>query len=337
MRFGIQISSTYPAKLDSVEVCRRMCERAQMAYKNNFEALFSPQHYLTGPDTAMMQSLPLLGYLAGQVPGMYIGTSILLLPLHNPVQIAEYTTTLDILSGGKFLFGVGQGYKDVEYQSFGVEKRQGRKRLTEGLEVIRKLWAEDNVTYQGECFKLDGVSIAPKPLQRPGPPILVGSDTLKSLARVPEIGDHWIASRRHSKTFLREALPVYKEALERQGKKFKGLFIFRDLSIASSSREAEDKIKAEYEQRYQRYHREGQRGERYDLSFDELKKGRLIVGNPAQVIDEVMSYHEEFGAEFMWFHLEPGMNHQAALDTIQAYGEEVIPVIKRATPSCPVP
>ncbi len=218
-----------------------------------------------------------------------------------------------------------------------MEKRQGRKRLAEGLEVIRKLWTEDNVTYQGEYFKLDGVSIAPKPLQRPRPPILVGSDTLKSLSRVPELGDHWIASRRHSKTYLREALPVYKEALERQGREFKGLFIFRDLSIASSSRQAEDYIKAEYEQRYHRYQREGQPGERYDLSFDELKKGRLIVGNPAQVIDEVMSYHEEFGAEFMWFRLEPGMNHQAALDTIQAYGEEVIPVIKRATPSCPVP
>ena len=113
---------------------------------------------------------------------------------------------------------------------------------------------------------------------------MVGSDTLKSLARVPEVGDHWIASRRHSKTFLREALPVYKEALARKGREFKGLFIFRDLSIASSAREAENQIKTEYEQRYQRYQREGHPGERYDLSFDELKKGRLIVGNPAQVM-----------------------------------------------------
>ena len=68
-----------------------MCERAQMAYKSNFEAVFSPQHYLTGPDTAMMQYIPLIGYLSGLMPGIYIGTSI-------------------ILSGGKFLFGVGQGY-----------------------------------------------------------------------------------------------------------------------------------------------------------------------------------------------------------------------------------
>lgn len=333
MRFGIQISSTYPARLDAARVCQQMSERAQMAHQTNFEAVFCPQHYLTGPDTAMMQSLPLLGYLAARLPGMYIGTSIFLLPLHNPVHVAECTATLDILSGGKLLFGVGQGYKDVEYRSFGVDKRQGRKRLTEGVEVIRRLWAGDNVTYHGECFELDGVSIAPKPLQRPGPPILVGSDTLKSVARVPEVGDHWIASRRHSKTFLREALPVYKEALARHGQEYQGLFIFRDLSIARNARDAENQIRADYEERYQKYLADGQPGERYDLSFDELKKGRLIAGSVAQVTEEVMSYHEEFGAEFMWFRLEPGMEQQAALDTIQAFGEEVIPAVKKATPS----
>ena len=100
MRFGIQLAS-YPADFDSIEVCRQMTQRAQLAYKSNFEALFSSQHYVTGPDTAALQSFPLLGYLAGQVPGMYLGTSIFLLPLHHPVYVAEQTATLDILSGGK--------------------------------------------------------------------------------------------------------------------------------------------------------------------------------------------------------------------------------------------
>jgi len=98
--------------------------RAQVAYKNNFEGLFVAQHYLTGPDAAILQSIPLLAYLAGQVPGMYLGTSIFLLPLHHPVMVAEYISTLDNLSGGKVLFGVGQGYRDNEFNSFGIDKRQ---------------------------------------------------------------------------------------------------------------------------------------------------------------------------------------------------------------------
>jgi alkanesulfonate monooxygenase SsuD/methylene tetrahydromethanopterin reductase-like flavin-dependent oxidoreductase (luciferase family) len=337
MRFGIEFGS-YPSELDPVEVCRELTRRAQVAYKNNFEALFVAQHYATGPDSAILQSLPLLSYLAGQVPGMYLGTSIFLLPLHPPVMVAEYTSTIDNLSGGKFLFGVGQGYREAEFNAFGIEKRHRKGRLVEALEVIQKLWLEDEVIFHGRFFKLDGVTIAPKPLQRPRPPILMGADTVKTVAQVPAVADHWIASRRHSKAFLREAVPAYKAALERNGKEFKGLFIFRDLCIAYSLKEAENRVRGAYEQRYQRYQQEGQPGERYDLPFDELKQDRLILGSPAEVVEQVMAYHEEFGAEFMWFMVDwPGMDPRFTLESIQRFGEEVIPQIKRATPSCPVP
>ena len=338
MRFGVLLSIAYPGNMTPVHIYQHICQQAQMASKSNFEALFAAQHYLTGPDSAELQALPLLAHLAGLVPGLYIGTSIFLLPLRHPVEVAEETATLDILSGGRFLFGVGQGYRDMEFQSFGVEKRHRRQRMVEGLQVIRKLWAEDNVSFHGQFFQLDGVSIAPKPLQRPGPPILVGADTTRSVSRVPEVGAHWIASRRHSKSFLREALPAYKSALERQGREFEGLFMFRDLCVAGSAREAEERVKGAYERMYQQYQRWGQPGERYDLSFDELKRDRLMVGSPDEVVDQVMAYHQEFGAEFMWFTVYwPGMDPQWTLETIQLFGERVIPEVKRATPLCPLP
>ena len=337
MRFGIEFGS-YPADLDPTEVCAQVTERAQVAYDNNFEGLFVAQHFLTGPEAAILQSLPLLSYLAGKVPGMYVGTSIFLLPLHPPVMVAEYFSTLDNLSGGKLLFGVGQGYRDSEFNSFGIDKRERRGRLVEGLQVIRKLWTEDAVTFHGEFFNLDKATCLPKPRQRPCPPILMGADTVKTVAKVPAVADHWIASRRHSKTFLREALPPYKAALDKQGRPFKGLFIFRDLCIADTRREAEERIKEGYERRYQRYQQWGQPGERYDLAFDELKRDRLILGSPAEVVEQVMSYHEEFGTEFMWFMVDwPGMDPRFTLETIQRFGAEVIPQIKRLTPSCPLP
>jgi alkanesulfonate monooxygenase SsuD/methylene tetrahydromethanopterin reductase-like flavin-dependent oxidoreductase (luciferase family) len=337
MRFGIEFGS-YPADRDAVAELRQLSQRAQLAYQNNFEAFFHAHHYLTGPENAVFQSLPLLAYLAGQMPGVYLGTSIFLLPLHPPVMVAEYVATLDVISGGKFLFGVGQGYRDTEFQSFGLEKRHRRDRLVESVQLMKRLWTENKVTFQGRFFRLDSVTARPKPLQRPHPPILVGADVLKTVSQVPEIGDHWIASRRHSKEFLRRAVPAYKAALERQQREFKGLFIFRDLCVAKSSREAEDRVRTAYERRYREYHREGQPGERYDLPFEELKQGRLIVGSPDQVIEEVMSYHTEFGAEFMWFMVDwPGFDPQWALETIQLFGAQVIPEIKRLTPRCPVP
>lgn len=337
MRFGLEFGS-YPADLNTAEACRQITQRAELAYRNNFEALFVAQHYVTGPDAAILQSIPLLSYLAGCVPGMYLGTSIFLLPLHHPVMVAEYVSTLDHLCGGKFLFGVGQGYREKEFDAFGIELGQRRSRLAEGLEVIRRLWSGQPVTFHGEHFHLNKAMSLPTPMQRPGPPILLGADSVKTVARVPELADHWIASRRHSKSFLREALPAYKAALERRGRPYRGLFIFRDLCIADTTRQAEERIREGYERRYRRYQQWGQPGERYDLKFDELKRDRLIIGSPAEVIEQVMSYHEEFGAEVMWFMVDwPGMDPRFTLETIERFGREVIPQIKRSAPDSPLP
>jgi len=106
------------------------------------------------------------------------------------VAVAEQTATLDIISGGKFLFGFGQGYRDQEFQSFGVWKRDRRRRMAEVIEVIRRLRSEENVDFEGEFVKLEGVTIAPKPIQQPRPPIFVGADLLETVVRVPEVGDH---------------------------------------------------------------------------------------------------------------------------------------------------
>lgn len=338
MRFGIYLGPVFPGDWSPQQMYELARKQAQVAYENNFEGFFAANHYLVGPAVAMFQPLTLLSHLLGAFPNMYIGTSIFLLPFHHPVDVAEQTASLDILSGGKFLFGVGQGYRDIEFESFGIDKSIRRRRFVEGIQAIRKLWAGDNISFDGEFFRFEGVSINPKPIQTPGPPILIGADTVSSVSKVPEIGDYWIASRRHSQSFLRKALPAYKEALERSGRSFRGLPIFRDLCVADSGEEAERRVKQAIEEMYQLYHRWGQPGERYDLSFEELKQERLVVGNPKEVTEQVMLYHEEFGAEFMWFNVYwPGMEPQWALDTIERFGNEAIPEIKKATPICQIP
>lgn len=153
------------------------------------------------------------------------------------------------------------------------------------------------------------------------------------MARVPEVGDYWIASRRHNKSFLREAVPVYKEALDRYGIEDKWLFLFRDLCVADGTQEAEERVQEAYENIYQVYQRWGQLGERHDQGFDDLKKERLIVGSPEQAVEQVMEYHREFGAEFLSCTVHwPGMAPNVTLETIRQFEERVIPEVERATP-----
>ena len=109
--------------------------------------------------------------------------------------------------------------------------------------------------------------------------------------------------------------------------------MFRDLCVAGSTQEAEERIKDAYARMYELYHRWGQPGERYDQDFDQLKQERLILATPEEVAEQVMAYHQEFGVEFMNFTTYwPGMNPQWTLETIQLFGEKVIPELKRATP-----
>jgi alkanesulfonate monooxygenase SsuD/methylene tetrahydromethanopterin reductase-like flavin-dependent oxidoreductase (luciferase family) len=106
--------------------------------------------------------------------------------------VAEIGAFLDVITGGRFLLGVGLGYRMEEFALFGVPMAERVSRLVEGIEIIRRLWTEDGVTHRGRHWQLDGVSIRPRPLQAPRPPILVGSQVPAGIARAARIADDWM-------------------------------------------------------------------------------------------------------------------------------------------------
>ncbi len=332
MRFGIQIGTYLPGDWTPAETFNHVERLAEAAHRYNLDGLFAGHRYLSGKETSLLHPFVLLGHFSGLAKGMYLGTSIFLLPLHNPVEAAEQAAALDVLCEGKFLFGVGLGYRDDEFKAFGVDKRLRRQMGEEAVQIIRRLWDEDDVTHHGRFWELEHARINPKPRQRPGPPILVGADTLRGVERALDLGDHWVPSRRHSKTFLREALPIYKAALAQRGREFVGIPMYRDLCVAESATEAEQRVRAAYEAIYQTFSRLGHPGERYDLDFEELKRERLLIGSPDEVYRQVLEYHREFGVEFMWFAVQwPGMDTQWAVETIRLLGEEVAPRVRAQT------
>jgi probable F420-dependent oxidoreductase len=123
------------------------------------------------------------------------GPSVLAVPLRNPVLLAKELATLDYLSNGRLLPAVGLGNDLAEYEALGVPAEERGARADEAIDVMRRLWQDESVTYDGRFFTLHDVGIVPRPVQRPSPPIWIGGRTKAAQRRVGRVGDGWLVSQ----------------------------------------------------------------------------------------------------------------------------------------------
>ena len=127
-----------------------------------FSLIATGQHYLAAP-YQMSTVFPLLSRLAAESGDMQVAATVLLLPLHNPVELAESIATLDCITGGRFVFGIGLGYRDEEYTAFGVKREERVGRMNESLEIIKRLWIEDEMEYDGKYYTIPKTELANRP------------------------------------------------------------------------------------------------------------------------------------------------------------------------------
>jgi alkanesulfonate monooxygenase SsuD/methylene tetrahydromethanopterin reductase-like flavin-dependent oxidoreductase (luciferase family) len=139
MKFGLLVSKQHPSGVSMVERFREHVEQVRAAREAGFDLIVMGQHYLSTPFQEL-QTLPALARLAAEAGTMRVGATVLLLPLLNPVDVAEQVATLDVICEGRFICGVGLGYREEEYEAFGVRRGQRVARLVESLDVIKRLW-----------------------------------------------------------------------------------------------------------------------------------------------------------------------------------------------------
>ncbi len=163
-----------------------------------FQAVYpyGAHRFGSGPDrpTEWWDCLSVLTFLAARTERVQIGTGVLILPYRHPLATAKAVATIDALSGGRVLFGVGVGWLRDEFEALQLGTFEVRGRvMDEQLDIIRAAWTEERVTYRGEFYRFPTVSVTPKPEQRGGPPILVGGNSGPALRRVVRHGDGWHA------------------------------------------------------------------------------------------------------------------------------------------------
>ena len=180
------------------EVARAVAEAAEAA---GFESLWTGEHVVlpdpqappspAPPEFPMLHPSTILAYLAGVTDRVLLGTGIVLLPQRNPVVLAKELASLDVVSGGRLLFGLGVGYLEAEFNALGVPFEARGARADEYLEAMKALWTQEKPAFKGRFVSFEGVQARPRPLQKPHPPIIVGGMSSAAYRRATTRGNGW--------------------------------------------------------------------------------------------------------------------------------------------------
>jgi alkanesulfonate monooxygenase SsuD/methylene tetrahydromethanopterin reductase-like flavin-dependent oxidoreductase (luciferase family) len=348
MKFGLlYIPDYYPERYPSAShYYGEMLEQIQYEEQLGFEGVFVAEHYLGGyafPSPAVFAAA-----VAQRTQRMRIGIGVSLLPLHNPIRLAEEYAMLDALSDGRLDFGIGRGVLKAEYELFGIDEAESQGRFHEALEVILQAWTQDTVSYDGRYYSFRDVTALPKPVQRPYPPIWAACMvTPGSFTWAGQKGFHLMvppfAYPEHAE--LQAKLAFYWEALKAAGhdprtREVLGVY---HLYVADTDAEAHAVAKEHFfryfdffagiDQRaawqaadYQRY--QGGLSKLFGaITYDELDAGDCIIfGSPERCVQRLKRAQADYGLTYAIFEVNfGGLPHQKVMHSLERFAKGVMP------------
>ena len=302
-----------------------------------YESLFVVEHHFTG-NSQVSASLGLLSYLAGRTRRMRLGTAVVVLPWHNPVLLAEQVATLDLLSGGRFDFGVGKGYRDGEFDGFCIPKAEATERFEECMAILRKAWeSEGRFSHRGKHWNFRNIVVEPRPVQKPHPPFWLGAGSPEAIRRAGRQGYNLLLDQIASIELTVERVAIYRDELEKNGILFSGMRIGVTRGVQVVATEAERA--AAFAQRRKTLAAigtlaRGPGAERYKnvSSFadaDLAAENAALIGTPEQIIAQLRQL-ERGGVEYVLL-----VDSSGNKNTLRIFADEVMPqfcVAERTSP-----
>jgi alkanesulfonate monooxygenase SsuD/methylene tetrahydromethanopterin reductase-like flavin-dependent oxidoreductase (luciferase family) len=217
LKFGLALRNDFPPHLSPATGIGELREQVRAARDAGIHSVWMLNHYLGNMPT--LQPLPALAAVAEHAGDMFLGTNMFILPLRHPVSAAEDFATLDQITGGHAIAGLGMGYRGNEFDSFGIPMDERVARYEESVELMRALWSTDEVTFEGTHFTVRGQKIGIPPVQAGGPPVWVGAGVHKAGARrAARLGDAWIVPPHAEPEKLKAILEFYRQEREALGR-----------------------------------------------------------------------------------------------------------------------
>lgn len=335
MKVGVFLTNQHPPGSDMAAALDDQHVMTRLARDRGWDAVATGQHYLS-EGLSQLQLVPFLARLAAEAGHMTGIAGVLLAGLHNPVEVAECIASLDVIWRGNFVFGVGLGYRDVEFDAFKVPKGRRVRRFEECLDVVKRLWTEDRVSVDNEVCTLSGVTLTCRPVQRPHPPIWVAADSDSAVRRAARVGDTWFVNPHATTATITRQMGLYRAELARLGKPFpRVLPFFKEIFCAKDTRTALELAGPHLAQKYRAYAAWGQDavlpgGDTFHQPFETLLRDRFVLGSPEECYEQLRPCWEEVGATFLVLRTHwSGMPLGHALGSMQLISDELLPALRR--------
>ncbi len=267
-----------------------------------------------------------------------LGTAVALLPLHNPLRLAEETAMLDHLSGGRLRLGIGRGHGQPHYAGFGIDVAERGSRFAEALEVMRRAWGPEPLRFRGRHFHYDGVSVVPKPLQQPHPPLLMAANSDESVEtaialEIPVLMATVTATPEQIEARSRRYRSARPDAPERDIALLAPIHVAETEALARRDAEASH---LSYYHEVARLVRAGSRegsplAARVDrfasMTFEEAVATDTVVGTPETVLRRLTDLHARYrcGHIMGWFSFGGRIPHDRVLASMRLFAEDVLP------------
>lgn len=322
MRFGVFMSQRMEATSRSgdeiVEVAQRMDELGYYA------GVLGERHQ---SDAVAAETLTTVTWLLAKTVRLHMASGGFILPIHHPFRLAEQAANLDVLSNGRFVCGIVLGYFGGDFGPFGIRVQERAGRLSEGVEIMRKLWTGERVTHRGRYYALDDALIRPRPRTPGGPPIWIAAKVDAAIQRAAQLGDGWFLSADDTLESVERKIGVYRAAAKAAGKPAGEIVLMRDGFIADSAAEARRIAEQPMLGLFAEYHawkKDSPDKDRYDSSFEGAIP-KLIFGSPDEAVKQVQRYRD-LGVDTLVFRCQyEGIAHRDSLRSIELFGRHVIP------------
>jgi len=327
--------SDVPASVPPQQQFKDVVRIAHAAQDAGFTYIVIGQHFLYG-DLRWLQPVPLLARLAAEVnPDVKLATQIMIAPLYHPVMLAEELATLDVVTEGRLIAGLGLGYRAEEFDYLGIPFKERAGRMNETLELLRMLWTQDEVTFHGKYFTLENVKPHLKPVQDPLP-LWVGAHSLPGAIRAGKFGDGYACPPETPVDEVRERYRVVAEGFAERGKTFTPQPLRRNIMVADTKDEALLEFARVAQGRYLTYLEKGldvMANADLKNEFAKAVEDHAVVGTPDEVAEKLVQLVTELPVDPLLIRPQwPTMDADETIAAIQRIGRDVLPAVKAVEP-----